>query len=150
MALPIYLGKADIMTSLIAQIAQILGLFIQLCTIATLIYGFSKFLSKPTATLKGRVEVTEKELSELMDYKDRVNTLEKEMRTLVNRTNRVDERLENGNLRFKAQEESNRVTQSAILALIDKEIKDSVAEQKEVPQELTNARQDLYDYLTDR
>ena len=150
MALPIYLGKADIMTSLIAQIAQILGLFIQLCTIATLIYGFSKFLSKPTATLKGRVEVTEKELSELMDYKDRVNTLEKEMRTLINRTNRVDERLENGNLRFKAQEESNRVTQSAILALIDKEIKDSVAEQKEVPQELTNARQDLYDYLTDR
>lgn len=85
-----------------------------------------------------------------MDYKDRVKTLEKEMRTLVNRTNRVDERLENGNLRFKAQEESNRVTQSAILALIDKEIKDSVAEHKEVPQELTNARQDLYDYLTDR
>lgn len=127
------LERRQIMNSPLMQITSIISLFIQFCTVCSVLYGFSKFLSKPTDTLK-----------------ERVSTLEKEFGNVMNRLSRVDERLENGNLRFKAQEESNRVTQTAILALIDKEIKDSIVDQKEVPEELSSARKELYDYLTDR
>lgn len=94
--------------------------------VCIMFYAFLKFLSKPHDTLEEKVvelEVWKKD---------------------------IERRLQAGNVRFELQEKANTVTQQALLALIDKEIKDSVSEGKEPPVELQSARRDLYEYLTDR
>lgn len=114
------------MNPYISQIVQILQLIIQLGTIAGLFYGFSKFLSKPHDTL-------ERQVAELQAWRVK-----------------VDDRMERGNMRFSTQDEANRVTQSALLALIDKEIRDCDTDSKAVPEELKLASRELRDYLTGR
>lgn len=107
-------------------ILTVFSLVTQFGSICILVYGFSKFLAKPHDTLEGKV-------IELQEWRKG-----------------VDSRLQIGNDRFSVQDEANRVTQAALLALIDKEIKDCASENKPVPEELKSARKELYDYLTER
>lgn len=108
----------------IGSVVTLLQLFISFCTVITLIYGFAKFTSKPHDDLR-------KDVEELKKWKES-----------------TDRELHADKIKFQRQDDANRVTQSALLALIDKEIKDSIAEGKEVSTELNEARKNLYTYLT--
>lgn len=110
----------------VSTILTICSLVTSFGSVCVMVYGFSKFLAKPHDTLE-----------------EKVNELQEWRRD-------VDSRLQVGNDRFSVQDDANRVTQAALLALIDKEIKDCASENKPVPEELTNARKDLYNYLTER
>ena len=102
---------------------QLLTLFGSLCV---MVYGLSKFMAKPH------------------------NSLAEEVADIQRWRKTVDERLERGNERFNDQTEANRVTQNALLALVDKEIRDCDLKKQTIPQELTNAKRDLVQYLTGR
>lgn len=106
-------------------LSQIAGLAIQCSTLITVIYTFVKFTQKPTA-----------------DLDTRVSELEQWMRT-------TDERLQQGNVHFKANDESNRVTQNALFAIMD-----AMGQMDSVPpsarEEIQQRKKDLMDYLTDR
>lgn len=61
----------------------------------------------------------------------------------------IKDRLEDGTLHFKVNDESNRVTQSALLTIMDiLGAMDGVPES--LKPEIKNRRQELYDYLTDK
>ena len=89
-------------------------------------YGFSRFMTKSRS-----------------DLAEEVLDIQKWRKT-------VDERLEKGNKRFDEQSEANRVTQSALLALVDKEIRDCDLKEQSVPAELAKAKSELVHYLTNR
>lgn len=106
-------------------LSQIVGLVIQCSTLITVIYAFVKFTQKPTVDLDTRV-------TELEKWKE--NT---------------DERLHQGNIHFKANDENNRVTQNALFAIMD-----AMGQMDSVPptarQEIQQRKKELMDYLTDR
>lgn len=79
----------------IVRVSQVLALVIQCATIITLIYTLVRFAGKPNAS-----------------QNDRITKLEEWQKE-------VDKRLNNGNAHFEQIDEGNRVTQEAILALID-------------------------------
>lgn len=106
-------------------ISQVVGLIIQCSTLITVMYGFYKFTQKPTESLDNRVQILER-------WREK-----------------TDERLKEGTAHFHANDESNRVTQSALLTIIDTlGAMDGVPE--EVKKEIHNKRKELYDYLTER
>ena len=104
----------------INQIITIMQMIISLATICTLGYTFKKFVSKPTDTMKERIEKLETWKAE------------------------VDRRLDRGADHFEMLDESARVTQQSLLAIMDTLIN---GDNKE---ELLKARNRLYAYLSDR
>lgn len=106
-------------------ISGILALVLQCATLITVMYGFYKFTQKPT-----------------VDLDTRVTTLERWRE-------KTDARLEEGNIHFRANDESNRVTQSALLTIMDiLGAMDGVPDS--MKPEIKNRRQELYNYLTER
>jgi hypothetical protein len=100
-------------------LVSLLGGDLMLC------FGFLKFATKPAVAITDRV-------SELEKWKQD-----------------VDARLRNGTTHFRAIDESNRVTQNALLAIMDAlESSDNIANDKKA--ELSRKKQDLYEFLTDR
>lgn len=104
----------------IPVLSQILTLVIQCATIITLIYTLAKFAGKPTATLNDQVK-------ELQEWRKT-----------------VDDRLTNGNNHFNQIDEGTRVTQEAILALIDHAIDSNHADK------LVEAKDKLQKYLINK
>ena len=102
------------------QLITVMQMFISLATICTLIYTFTKFVSKPTDTMKDRI--------------DKLESWESE----------VDRRLDHGSTHFEALDESARITQQSLLAIMDSLIN---GDNKEEP---LKARNRLYEYLSDR
>lgn len=109
----------------IGILSQIVGLIIQCSTLITVIYAFVRFTQKPTEDLNTRVTKLERW------------------------SEKTDERLKEGNVHFKANDESNKVTQSALLTIMDTlGAMDGVPD--DVKTEIHNRRKELYDYLTER
>ncbi|QHJ73758.1 hypothetical protein [Butyrivibrio virus Ceridwen] len=108
------------MPTWVNQIITIMQMIISLATICTLGYTFKKFVSKPTESMKERIEKLEKWSAE------------------------VDRRLDRGEDHFGVLDESARVTQQSLLAIMDTLIN---GDNKE---ELLKARNRLYEYLSDR
>ena len=108
------------------RLLTLLQLLVSIGSLCVMLYGFSKFMAKPRESLAEEVE-----------------DIQKWRKT-------VDERLEKGNRRFDEQSEANRVTQNALLALVDKEIRDCDLKNQTIPAELTKAKSELVDYLTKR
>lgn len=108
----------------ILQIAlTILSLIISLCTVATLIYGFGKFLSKPHDTLEQRVTTLEIKIQEMERANDKLDA------------------------RCEEQDETNEVLIRSILALIEFEIQCCLTEKKPMSKDLEQAKIDLHHYL---
>ena len=112
------------MHPIVEQVLTLLQLLTSLGSLCVMVYGFSKFMTKPHNNLA-----------------DEVAEIQKWRKT-------VDDRLEKGNKRFNDQSEANRVTQNALLALVDKEIRDCDLKDQAVPEELTRAKTALIQYLT--
>lgn len=93
------------------SVSQILSLVIQCATIVTLIYTLFKFASKPNASQNERLDALESWKKE------------------------VDKRLDTGNDKFEQIDAGNKVTQEALLALLDHAIdnnhKDKLIEAKD-------------------
>lgn len=105
---------------MIENLNNLLQLIIQSATIITLIYALTKFLNTS---------------NKVQD--ERINMLEKWKRD-------VEMRLDKGDMHFRVIDEGNKVTQRAILALIDHGINGNDVDK------LKRAKADLEDYLTDR
>lgn len=104
----------------VAAISQTLGLIIQLATIITLIYALSKFLHKSSDDIK--------------EWRKEMDDWRKD----------VDKRFRKGNEHFDQIDEGNRITQQAILALIDHAIDQNHTEK------LIKAQDDLQNYLLNK
>ena len=110
---------------MIKQLIDYLTLFSLLGGDVMIFFGFLKFATKPAKTMVDRVESLEKWKTE------------------------VENRLHNGNTHFKAVDESNRVTQNALLAIMDAlESSDNIPQDKKL--ELSRKKQDLYGFLTEK
>ena len=94
-----------------------LQLAVQIATVITLLYTLGRFMNKPNMTQNSRLDALEA-------WK-----------------NSVDARLRNGNQHFDQIDEGNRVTQTAILALIEHAINGNDIDK------LKRAKDDLNDYL---
>lgn len=105
---------------MIENLNNLLQLIIQCATIITLIYALTKFLNTS---------------NKVQD--ERINMLETWKRD-------VEMRLDKGDMHFRVIDEGNKVTQRAILALIDHGINGNDVDK------LKRAKADLEDYLTDR
>lgn len=114
------------MSAFVSNTLPIFQLILAFCNLCVLLYAFKGFITKPQNSLKEDVE-------ELKVWKKTVET----WRTGCS-------------IRFENQDKSHRVTQKALLALIDKEVEDQVAEGKSPAKELVEARQDLYQHLFDK
>lgn len=105
--------------------SQIIAVILQCATLITVIYGFIKFTQKPTTDLATRV-------SDLERWRED-----------------TEKRLTQGNVHFQANDESNRVTQSALVAIMD-----AMSQMDTVPPEaraeIKQRKKELMDYLTDR
>jgi len=106
-------------------ISQVIALFLQCATLITVFYGFFKFTQKPTDTLNSRVAALEQWRSD------------------------TEKRLQQGNVHFMANDESNRVTQNALVAIMD-----ALGQMETVPEEaraeIKTRKKELMDYLTDK
>ena len=107
----------------ISAVITVMQLIISFGTICTLLYTFSKFVSKPTDTLK-----------------DRIDSLERWR-------NVVEQRLSKGSAHFDTLDDSARITQQSLLAIMDGLYPLIDGDNKE---ELKKARNNLYEYLSDR
>ena len=107
-------------SKMVGNINEVLQLIIQCATIITLIYALSKFLNTSNKVQEERLDMLE----------------------LWKRD--VESRLDKGDRHFRAVDEANRVTQKAILALIDHGINGNDVDK------LKTAKANLEDYLTDR
>ena len=87
-------------------VLTVLSLFISLCTVSTLVYGFGKFLTKPHDTLEQRVTVLEVKQKEIEREKDKLSD------------------------RCKEQDDTNEVLTRSTLALIEFEIQYCLTEKK--------------------
>jgi membrane protein implicated in regulation of membrane protease activity len=106
-------------------ISQGLVLVIQSATLITLIYAFVRFTQKPTDSLGARIAVLEA-------WKVT-----------------VDNRLDAGDVHFNDNDLSNRVTQSALLTILDAfTTMDSVPETTKA--EIKAKRNELYSYLAEK
>lgn len=108
---------------MLVSIMQTLLTFGNLCI---MLYGFSKFMSKPHDTLEARVLVLENKIKDQEDS------------------------LRRGNDRFREQDTTNEVLIHSTLALIEFEIQYCLTEKKSISPELQKAKEDLHDYLAKR
>lgn len=120
------------MPHIVDVLSQSIGLFLQCATLITVIYAFVKFTQKPTETLETRVKALEARADGMDMYKD---SLEK--------------RLHEGTVHFKANDESNRVTQNALVAIMDA-LGSSEVIPADARAEIKKRKSELMEYLTDR
>lgn len=106
--------------------ALCLSIFINMCTIAGLIYAFYKFTSKPRTDLEARVAENELRIKE------------------------VRESLLQGNDRFREQAKTNKAVFHVMLSFIDFEIAYCHATGYKDNNDLIKAKGVLEEYLTDR
>lgn len=113
-------------------ISQVIALFLQCATLITVFYGFFKFTQKPTDTLNSRVAALEQWRSDTEQWRSD-----------------TEKRLQQGNVHFMANDESNRVTQNALVAIMD-----ALGQMETVPEEaraeIKTSKKELMDYLTDK
>lgn len=113
------------MPHVVDLISGCIGLILQCATLITVIYAFIKFTQKPTESLDSRVTALEKW---------QVDT---------------EKRLHEGTVHFSANDESNRVTQNALVAIMD-----ALGSSEVIPQdaraEIKKRKTELMEYLTDR
>lgn len=102
---------------MVQHTSQVLALIIQCATIITLIYTVVKFAGRPNAS-----------------QNERLDNLEKWRRD-------VELRLQSGSDHFRSIDESNRVTQEALLALLEHEIDGNHTDK------LKEAKDNLQSYL---
>lgn len=102
------------------EISQILGLVIQCATIITLAYTLSKFIRRPNESQDERIEKLERDQEE------------------------IKRRLDKGSRHFEDIDKGTKVTQEAILALIDHAIDNNHTEK------LIEAKGKLQSYLINR
>ena len=100
--------------------SQVLGVIIQCGTIITLIYALAKFLGKPNQSQNDRLDKLEAHVKE------------------------IDARLDKGDTRFTTMDEGSKITQKALLALIDHAIDNNHVEK------LMEVKDDLQNYLIDK
>lgn len=112
-------------------VCTIIGLLVSIGNLIILLYTLTKFLSKPS-----------RDKNEAQD--GRITLLEKRADNLEKRADKVDDKLTNGNTHFKAIDEGNSVTQSAIIAIMDALLS---GDNKD---ELKKARNELNAYLTSK
>lgn len=93
-----------------------------------LIYAGVKFTHKPQDAIKDRVQALEVRLDTMDTWKDA-----------------VERRLNDDDSHFKALDESNRVTQRALLAIMDNALGNEDGET-----ELKDARKMLYEHLSEK
>ena len=94
--------------------------------VCAMIYGFSKFLSKPRDTLEERVAVLESKCKE------------------------VETSLIKGNKNFEEQEETNKVLIHSVMALIEFEVQYCLTENKPMSKGLERVNEDLHAFLATR
>lgn len=104
----------------VTVMSQILTLVIQCATIITLIYTLIRFAGRPTASLNERIKALE------------------------NWQRDIDKRIANGDKHFEQIDEGNRVTQEALLALIDHAIDSNHSDK------LIEAKDKLNQYLINK
>ncbi len=104
----------------IEHIMTVFQLFINFATICTLLYTLVKFTQKPQETIQKRITDLEK-------WKEG-----------------VDRRLLTGDTHFTSLDDNSRITQQALLAIMDSLLN---GDNKE---ELKKARNNLYEYLSDK
>lgn len=97
-----------------------------------MIYALAKFTQKPTDTIKQRIA----------DLEDRVDDMEQEQKAWQSA---IERRLKDGAEHFKALDESNKITQQALLALMDNALGNDGGKE-----ELKKARNNLFEYLSER
>lgn len=115
----------------LTMICTVISLLVSLCNLIILIYTIGKFLGKPS-----------KDKNDAQD--GRITLLEKRCDNIEIHVDKIDDKLHNGNLHFKAIDEGNAVTQSALIAIMDSLISGDGKE------ELRKARNDLNAYLTNK
>ncbi len=108
---------------IITIILTFLSLIISLSTVCSMIYAFSKFLSKPHDTLEQRVIMLEVKQKELEREKEKLRE------------------------RCHEQDETNEVLTRSTLALIEFEIQYCLTEKKPMSKDLEKAKEDLHHYL---
>jgi hypothetical protein len=103
-------------------------LFVSCATALTLLYAFGKFTQKPNDAMKQRLLEIEKRLDKMDDWKE--NT---------------ERRLHEGVEHFVLLDESSKVTQQALLAIMDNALNPDNGKE-----ELKKSRNRLYEYLAER
>ena len=83
---------------MITNILPIFQLLVSVCTLLGMLYAFKKFIDKPHETLETRIAALEVQQKE------------------------IDQKLHQGNDRFKAQDDTNEVFINCMLAFIDFEL----------------------------
>jgi hypothetical protein len=101
-------------------------LLVALCTLLGMAYAFKKFLSKPKDSMIERIVVLE---AEMKDVKAALNQ---------------------GNDRFRKQNDTNEVILHSILALIDFEMQYCLTEKVTMSDDLKYAKEDLQRFLSKR
>lgn len=113
-------------------LSQSIGLFLQCATLITVVYAFVKFTQKPAETMDTRVKALEARADAMDIYK-----------------NQLEKRLHEGSDHFQSNDESNRVTQNALVAIMD-----ALAASDVIPAdaraEIKKRKTDLMEYLTDK
>lgn len=111
----------------------IVSLFVSTGNLIVLVYTLGKFINKPNQSR-----------NEAQD--GRITLLEKRADNLEKRADKIDSRLSNDSLHFKAIDEGNSVTQSALIAIMDFLISGDGKNKDE----LQRARNNLNSYLINK
>lgn len=102
--------------------SKIIAIVLQCATLITVLYTFIKFTQRPTESLEERVD------------------------SLESWRSKTEERLHDGVVHFQSNDESNKVTQNALFAIMDAlGSMESVPEDKRI--EILKRKSDLMDYL---
>lgn len=109
----------------------LVSLSVSIGNLIILVYTLGKFINKPNQSK-----------NEVQD--GRITLLEKRADNLEKRADKIDSRLSNDSLHFKAIDEGNSVTQSALIAIMDALLS---GDNKD---ELKKARNELNAYLTSK
>lgn len=118
------------MIQTIQTVALCLSLFLNVCSVAVIIYNFKRFLDKPKEELQSEVEQIKEDIKEL-----RVKQKE------------TEESLKQGNDKFRELAEANKVFISCMLSFLDFEIAYCYNSGYKDSEALQEAKKTLNEYL---
>lgn len=120
------------MPHIIDDISGLIGLVLQCATLITIMYGFYKFTQKPAETLANRVSALETWKEKQEDYKEKLEC-----------------RLHEGSDHFEQNDDANKVTQGALLTILDTlSVMEGVPDNAKV--EVKKSRNSLFEYLNNK
>lgn len=120
------------MPDIIDNVSGLIGLILQCATLITIMYGFFKFTQKPTETLASRVSELENWREKQEDYKEK-----------------LEDRLHEGSDHFEQNDDANKVTQGALLTILDTlSVMEGVPDNAKA--EVKKSRNNLFDYLNNK